>query len=864
MRAIEMSLCGDGWTLHHPDGRSWPSRVPGCAHTDLMRAGEIPSPDAPGGEDAQTFVGLTGWTWTRSIGIPEEMRAHSHVEIVFECIDTVAQVSVDGRTALEADNAFHPWRVALAQAGPAAGAVAAGAEAVGGAMQVELRVCCAAPVAEVKRLEAMLGPRPVNGDWTPYPFMRKAACNFGWDWGPRVPTSGLPAPVTLHAWTRARIDTVRPLVVSCDAREAHVDVRVSCVCDGDPHGLSVRVSLESPDGRRWEEEAALGRDGTVSVRITVPSPLRWWPRGHGAPHLHALSVELESNSATLERRSMRIGLRSVSLDQSPDAEGMAFAVRVNGTPVWCAGANWIPEGLFRPAAAPAEVRERIMQACDAHMNMLRVWGGGGYESESFYEACDELGVMVWQDFAFACATYPEDAPFPERVEREARWQVSRLSRHPSVVLWCGGNEDILAWWSWGFRERLAHGQSWGRMYWLELLPRICAELDPTRPYWPESPWSGSLELNPNDRGRGDCHIWDADAKVEAIRGTPPRFASEFGHQSPPALRTVAEAFALAHGDSPPADAGSVERELSRAPAARACGMLAARQRAWGGDDAQYAPFLRERFAPPSDFMEWLVQAQVVQARAMRAAYTWFRAHAPRCMGALCWQMNDAWTGHSWSLVDVAGRTKPAWHAVRDACAPRIIVLHERTLPGGRRALVLDAVNATREPWRASAVMALHPLDGSRPVARERADFVVEPGSSVTVAEVPPGLVPDRHAILIADAATGLASHPETRSWHAAAHDVQLAQPCGEPWLPRAELAVERPGPHHAAVRICAATPLADAVVVPMGDWRSVDRMLLTMSAGESAAVRLEWRGRDRDADGACVELHCGGRRIAAG
>jgi beta-mannosidase len=821
---------------------------------DLMRGGVIPSPDAEGGESAQEFVGSTAWAWTCTAAIPPEMREHAHIDLVFDCIDTVAQVSVDGRVAIEADNAFHPWRAELP------------APAVGDG-SVGIRVECAAPVAEVRRLEALLGARPVNGDWTPYPFMRKAACNFGWDWGPRVPTSGLPAPVRLHAWTGARIETVRPLVLSCDAQEAIVDVRIACICDGDATRFAARVTLESPDGRTWEEESPLARDGTASVRITVPKPMRWWPRGSGAPHLHSLCVELEAQSATLERRSMRIGLRSVSLDLSPDAHGTAFAMRVNGEPVWCAGANWIPEGLFRPSADPAEVRERILQACDAHFNMLRVWGGGGYEGDSFYEACDELGVMVWQDFAFACATYPEDPPFPQRVEREARWQVSRLSRHASVVLWCGGNEDILAWWSWGFRDRLAHGQTWGRMYWLELLPRICAELDATRPYWPESPWSGSLELHPNDRGRGDCHIWDADAKVEAIRQVPPRFASEFGHQSPPALRTLAEAFVRTGGAAAPAAAAdSCERELAAQPPREGTARLAPRQRAWGGDDAQYAPFLRERFAPPSDFMEWIVQAQVVQARAMRAAYTWFRAHAPRCMGALCWQMNDAWTGHSWSLVDAAGRPKPAWHAVRDACAPRMLALHEREVAGGRRALVLDAVNATRDAWRGVASLVVHHLDGGRPTGRERVNFVVEPGGATTIAEVPRELVPGRDAVLMADAATSLAVHPETRTWHVIAHDLSLEGPAGRAWQPKATIQCDGfaapGGGGRTMVRVEAITPLLDAVIVPVGDWRRIDPMLLTLAAGEAVTARIEWN--ETPPGGHIVELHCGGRRIATG
>jgi beta-mannosidase len=288
-------------------------------------------------------------------------------------------------------------------------------------------------------------------------------------------------------------------------------------------------------------------------------------------------------------------------------------------------------------------------------NMVRVWGGGNYLPDGFYEACDELGILVWQDFMFACATYPEDEPFASLVAREAEHQVARLSRHPSLALWCGGNEDILAWWSWGWKDRLKEGQSWGRRYWLETLPAIVAARDPGTPYWAESPYSGSMEIHPNDPDHGDRHTWDAEAKIEGYRAILPRFSSEFGHQSPPTLATLREEF-----PEPLLAVGSEALRL--------------RQKAWGGDDFQYKPFLDRRFRAARDFAGYLAQAQHLQARAMDVAMRWLRAGAPRSMGALIWQWNDVWAGHSWSLVDVAGRAKPAWHAVRRACAPRMLTI----------------------------------------------------------------------------------------------------------------------------------------------------------------------------------------------
>ena len=262
--------------------------------------------------------------------------------------------------------------------------------------------------------------------------------------------------------------------------------------------------------------------------------------------------------------------------------------------------------------------------------------------------------MVWQDFMFACATYPEHTEFVELVEQEARAQVSRLARHPSIVLWCGGNEDILAWYSWGWRDKLDDSTPWGCRYWQEMLPRICAELDPTRPYWVESPYSGSIETHPNDPDRGDRHTWDL--KIEGYRELVPRFVSEFGHQAPPTARSLEEAFGTPL--------------VSLTPS-----VLASRQRAWGGDEAQYAPFLEEWFGIEAEHVpieRWLWATQLLQARAMSIGCTWLRANAPRCAGALIWQLNDVWTAHSWSLLDVNHRRKPAFHAVQSAFAPCLL------------------------------------------------------------------------------------------------------------------------------------------------------------------------------------------------
>jgi beta-mannosidase len=643
IRAIE------GWTVRAiGDRRHVPSPMRDLVvpmgrgrtvHEALIEAGRLPHPDDPGGEDAQSWIGRTDWCFSAWFRVDRRALGAERVDLAFDWIDTLAEIRINGvRVALSA-NEFVPLRVSIR------------AFLRDGANEIDVRV--RGPVTAVEALERRLGSRPVNGDWTPFAFLRKSACNFGWDWGPRIATAGL-GPVRIEAWSGGRIEAVRPLVTRCDASRAEIDLRVDCERTASAEGrdLLLRCAIGHPDGR-WDRREIPLEAASEAIPFAIDDPRRWWPRGHGAQDRYAVIVELVEGAAVLDRWERRVGLRSVELDRTPDAHGEAFAIRVNDRPIWCRGANWIPMGSF-PRSEPRERIERwIDAAADAELNMLRVWGGGLYESEDFYECCDERGILVWQDFMFACATYPEDRPYPELVDAEARHQVSRLAAHPSVVLWCGGNENILAWWSWGWRERLAEGQSWGRRYWLETLPAIVAELDPTRPYWPDSPFSGSMERHPNDPDCGDRHTWDA--KVEGYRSILPRFCSEFGQQSPPSIGTLRERLG--------ADLGEIgDPELAR------------RQRAWGGDAFQTEPAVRERFRTPRSLEEWILALQILQARAYTIAFEWMRSNAPRCMGALFWQWNDAWRGHSWSVLDVAGRPKPALFAVRRACAPRALAL----------------------------------------------------------------------------------------------------------------------------------------------------------------------------------------------
>ena len=386
-------------------------------------------------------------------------------------------------------------------------------------------------------------------------------------------------------------------------------------------------------------------------------------------------------------------IASVSVASSwtplPDADGTPFALTVNDEPLFVRGVNWIPDDCFLPRVTAERYRHRLEQAADANVNLIRVWGGGVYESDEFYQECDELGLLVWQDFLFACAAYPEDEPLFGEVEAEARDNVVRLMAHPSLAVWNGNNENIWGYWDWDWQEALA-GASWGWTYYSELLPRVVAELDPARPYWPGSPYSGRPDVHPNDPAHGVTHIWDIWNERDYLdyQSYFPRFVAEFGFQGPANVSTLRAA--VSDGDL------SLESP----------GMLH-RQRAIGGN-AKLSRWLTAHFGDSADRLaDWHFLTQVNQARAIELGVRHFRSLSPSCRGAIVWQLNDCWPVISWSAVDHAGLRKPLWYALRRAFAPQLLTFAQDR-DGGLRA---TAVNDTRSTWSPQVTIVRRDLDG---------------------------------------------------------------------------------------------------------------------------------------------------------
>ena len=700
----------DGWRVRATGGEGVgrvPDEIPVPAHAEqasihrvLSRAHvAVPVTGARAELDSE-WIGRTEWCFEAEVDVPGP-EAGRHCALAIEWIDGPCEIALDG-VVLGAHMSEHfPFDARVPDA------------LRGRRARLELRF--KAPVTEVLRWQEKLGARPVNGDWTPFCFARSAACSFGWDWGPRVPGVGFQG-ARFDCWNELRI--VRVSVSQRWNADGSLVVRVRPQGDFDPARVEC-VVRQRANPQHFRCDAA----GDAVVPADAVSQ-RWttWDRRAGASGdgcwWNAMVGVRDAGGAFRAIATQRFAPREIALDTAADEVGRRFRFLLNGEPLFARGANLVPPSFGESGLW--DWRGELERYRATGFNMVRVWGGGIYLPDAFYDLCDELGILVWQDFMFACATYPEDEPFATLVAREAAHQVRRLSCHPSLALWCGGNEDILAWWSWGWKERLAPGQSWGLKYWLETLPAAVAADDPGTPYWAESPWSGSMERHPNDPDHGDRHTWDAEAKIEGYRTILPRFSSEFGHQSPPCWETLREQVI---GSSPAADAMG---------AAEFVEAMRLRQKAWGGDEVQYRPFLAARFREARSAREYAAQAQHLQARAMDVAMRWLRAGAPRSMGALIWQWNDVWAGHSWSLVDPSGRAKPAWHAVRRASAPRFLAIEPtggfaQGTPGALEVVLADDT-AFREPdrfaaQRARAVVERVAFDGE---VRARTELALTP------------------------------------------------------------------------------------------------------------------------------------------
>ena len=650
----------EGWILRH-EGGELPAVVPGCVHTDLLAAGAIPDPFLGRNETDVAWVGRRDWTYETEL---PPVDGHEQTDLVFEGLDTVAEILLDGQLLGRTRNMHRSYRF----------------DVTGMAGRLAVRFVSA--YAEAEAVRGKLGERPAAYA-EPYQYLRKMACSFGWDWGPTLVTAGIWRPVRIERWSTARIARVRPLVTVDEQGLGVVELAVEVERARVEAPLTVVASV----GGVRASASINGTEGVV--RLEVPDVRLWWPRGYGEQPLYDVELMLLHEDRPLDVWRRRVGFRTVELDRGADAHGTGFTLVVNGERLFARGVNWIPDDVFPSRITRERYRERLAQAAGAGVDLVRIWGGGIYEGEDFYDACDELGLLVWQDFPFACAAYPEEQPLRGEVEAEARENVVRLMPHPSLVLWNGNNENLWGFRDWGWETRLA-GDSWGEGYYLGVLPRVVAELDPTRPYTAGSPWSGSWDRHPNDPAHGTHHSWEVWNRLDyaGYRAEVPRFVAEFGWQAPPAYATLARALP---GEELAADSP---------------GMLH-HQKADDGNGKLRRGLERHFAFPEGDFDRWHYLMQVNQARAVAAGIEHWRSHWPVCAGTVVWQLNDCWPVTSWAAIDGDGREKPLYHELRRLYADRLLTVQVRQ--SGR---VLAVVNQAAEEWAGAVRLRRMSVEGA--------------------------------------------------------------------------------------------------------------------------------------------------------
>ena len=609
--------------------------VPGEVHLDLMRHGLIPDPRIGSNIDSVQWVEQVGWTYTCRFhrgSVPST----EHVDLVLGGLDTYAEVRLNGRTVLQADNMFRTWRVDVKQA------------LVPGMNRLEVAFLPVAGAAGPARAAYGL-QLPHDSDPSGLaPYMRKAACQSGWDFVPRLVGCGIWKAVGFECWDGARIADVA-------LRTAPVagTVEVSVASNGLVAGAVLRVRVRVDDGPWSTGPLTATTGGTMAGRLHVPlvDTARWWPRGTGPRPMKDLEVELlDGSGAVLDRRTRRFGVRTIVLDQRSDSVGAAFTFVVNGTPVFMKGANVVPPTVFLSQATDSAWVMLVDNAVRAGMNMLRVWGGGMYPPDAFFHACDTAGILIWQDFMFGYIPPAGDRVFMENILVEAEQQARRLAHHPSLALLCGNNELDVAWRNWGWQARYGlHGADSARvreghesLFGTAL--RAVAEREGVA-YVRTSPlsnWGAPAGLR-----SGSLHywgVWHADSTFASYERNIGRFMAEFGFQSWPDSLAMAPYL--------------VPEDLALGSPA-----LRARQRSYRTDRPIMEAMLREFGSVPSTYGAYAERSQELQALAMATAVEAHLGWAPWCMGSLVWQLNGPWPGPNWSLLEPDGRWRPAMHRV---------------------------------------------------------------------------------------------------------------------------------------------------------------------------------------------------------
>lgn len=709
------------WKMSRRGSGDWlPARVPGSVYGDLLANGRMEDPYYRDNEWRALEIIKDDFEYVTHFSVPEEYLREEKVLLRFEGIDTIADLVLNGVALGHTENMHRTFEFSVKEYLEAE--------------DNELRVVLYSPTEFIK---AAYGKCPIEGSsdaMKGFPYLRKAHCMFGWDWGPRLPDAGIWRNVSLLAFSGARFDSVyitqhhqsgsvdlefqidleeavtgRTFRLEGENRYQTVGGQVVYAADGswlsaasdENSEYDYRITVVDPDG------VCRVYDGSPS-RITVEKPQLWWPNGYGKQPLYRIRAELlrktPSGEELVDVWEKRIGLRTMTMHMEKDAYGEQFAHEVNGVRIFAMGADYIPEDNLLGRVTAERTYELLKQARDANFNCIRVWGGGNYPYDAFWDACDELGLIVWEDFMFACAVYDLTPEFEANIRQELIDNIKRIRHHASLGLWCGNNEMemFVDQGRWVTRHR--QKSDYVKMY-EYIIPKILEIYDPNTFYWPASPSSGGAFDDPNGESRGDVHyweVWHGDKPITEYRKFYFRYLSEFGFQSFPSLKTC-ETF------TEPEDRNIFSYVMEKHQ----------RNKTANGKIMNY---MEQTFLYPTSFDTVLYASQLLQAEAIRYGVEHFRRNRGRCMGTVIWQLNDCWPVASWSSIDYCGRWKALHYYAKRFFAPLMLscaeegILTQDTNPNAepyhvRKSIHLNVANETMSDQEVTVRYALRNADG---------------------------------------------------------------------------------------------------------------------------------------------------------
>ena len=637
------NLSSENWTFNKQnETKKYKATIPGTVHTDLFQNQLIPDPFFGNNEKELQWIENENWEYETHFTLSESELKNQNIDLEFEGIDTYATVFLNGKPILEANNMFRAWKIPIKN------------YLVEGENHLEIKFKSAVQEGkdQAKKLNYTLpGDEKV--------FTRKAQYQYGWDWGPRFVTAGIWKNVKLHFWNSAKIENVKFEQKELNKSEAKIDFEFTLKVQNKG---KYQIYLGA---KPYDFQLKKGSN-TVKIPIEIKNPILWWCNGLGVPHQYVFQFTLQSDKKVLDNKTLKIGLRTIELIQEKDKVGTSFYFKLNGIPVFMKGANYIPDDSFMPRVSDSIYKIRIKDAVDANMNILRVWGGGIYADDAFYDECDKNGILVWQDFMFACAMYPGDEVFLDNVKQEVIDNVNRLQNHPSLAIWCGNNESDEGWKNWGWQKQYNYSKADSTKIWNDyekifhqLIPKTLDSLVPKNKniYWPSSPsigWGRKESLT-----QGDVHywgVWWGKEPFEIYEKKVGRFVSEYGFQGMPNIETFKKFVK--------SEDLNLNSEAVRSHQKHPTGYETIDE------------YMKRDFIIPKNFEDYIYVSQLLQANGMKTAIEAHRRAKPYCMGTLYWQLNDCWPVTSWSSVDYFGNWKAFHYQVKRSYKNLLISVQE--------------------------------------------------------------------------------------------------------------------------------------------------------------------------------------------